>query len=263
MNFLKSTTMTRPNQKEAEHHTLRLLLSALGMLPNCAMDSEAPDHIVCLGGQTVGVEVVAYHSGRTVGATGITRRKVEAEWERFEHSSKKFREQQADLDNVGIVFRFRDVLPNSQERQSFLIEIVDFVRSRQSVFGPEYVVFSRHEFTSPLMLKYLTDIALCVCDRAGWDSNVTAGLLGPLDESIARIVAKKSEKTYRQMPELWLVIQCSHRISETALPINGVDEFRRSANLQASLRNGSFSRVYVLTPMGLFQWDKVGAWQKI
>lgn len=263
-NNLKSTTMTRPIQKQSERDTLRTLFFVLDMPPEISCeDGEAPDFMVQIDDRTIGIEVTMYQSGQIVAATGIQKRKVESEWERFNCSSRFFREEQPDLRNICILFRFKDSVPPSKERQLFLTEILDFIRLRRSELGPQYLVFSRHQFTSPLMMKYLSDLCLCVCEHADWDSNVTAGFLGRFDENVAGIVTKKSVKLYRQATELWLVIQCSGRISETMLPINGADDFNRNVVLRTNLHTGPFSKVYISTAMGWFQWDKVGEWQKI
>jgi len=75
---------------------------------------------------------------------------------------------------------------------------------------------------------------------------------------ISRIIVEKSEKQYRLTDELWLVVQGSQRPSETILAINGVSEFNARPDLQEILAASPFSRVYIFTAMGLFQWGPDG-----
>jgi hypothetical protein len=257
------TMMPLDPKKQYERDTLDALLSVLGLPADtpCQHDDK-PEFIIEINGRTVGIEVTSYQSGQLV--VGKRRREIEAEWEKFDYSSKRFREENSELKDISIIFRFKDLVPSSKERKSFLVEILTFVRAHRRELGPKYSIFSTHQFTSQFMSRYLTDLCLCVSDSAYWDSNVTAGFLGPFVQNLAQIVRRKSKKAkdYRETTELWLVIRCGGRISETGLPMNGADDFNRSGALRASLKACSFSKVYVATAMGWFCWQKLHDWKQ-
>jgi len=115
------------------------------------------------------------------------------------------------------------------------------------------------------MTKYLRDIVANIHKDAEWDSNKTSGFVEHPAPIISRIIADKTilVKTYRKTDEMWLVIERSSRPSETVLPIHGVHELNTEYSLRNNLDNSSFSRVYVFTAMGLFQWDRLGGWQNV
>lgn len=256
--------MARLDQKQYERRTLRALLSILEVPPDTpCQEGEAPDFMVQINSQAIGIEMTRYQSGQVVGAAGIERRSVEAEWEKFIRFSKRFCEEQSELKDVSIIFRFKDVVPPARERQLFLTEIFNFVRLHRDAVGFQYAIFSVHQFTSQLMLKYLTDICLCSSETAHLDSNLMAGKLSPFGDNLAQIVEKKSALHYRPASELWLVIQCSGLITETVLPINGASEFNRSINLQTKLRAGRFSKAYISTAMGWFCWERPTEWRRM
>ncbi len=258
------TDMTRLDQKQYERVTLRTLLSILGIPADTVCEEgETPDFLVQINGESIGIEMTRYQSGQVVAAASIERRAVEAEWERFNCFSKSLREEQPELKKISVIFRFKNVVPPSRERQLFLAEIVNFIRLHQYELGHQYVIFSLHQFVSQLMMKYLTDLCLCISERAHWDSNLTAGKLSPFVGAITRIIREKSTKRYRRAAKLWLVIQCSGLISETALPLNDADEFNRNVALGECLRAGRFARVFISTAMGWFHWDRLSEWKKI
>lgn len=247
--------MTRPTQKDDERSVVLELMSAIRVqLESYPVQGEAPDFMIQVSGLTVGVEVTMYQSGRTV--AGVPKRAVEAEWEALEGASQIFQNEHSELAGIYILFRFKDSVPPRRERGNFFCEILEFIRERGQTIAGEYVDFWCHEFTSPLMIKYLQAIVLRRGERGMWDSNITAGFVDRPAETISRIVAEKSAKAYRPADELWLVIQRSHRPSEMVLPVNGASEFDASLNLQKSLKDSPFSRVYAFTAMGLFQWDR-------
>jgi len=76
--------------------------------------------------------------------------------------------------------------------------------------------------------------------------------------TIPGTVTDKSRRKYRPADELWLAIQCSPRISETLLPIDASD-----FSGVGSLDHGRFSRVFVLTFLGVFQWKRGEGWRKL
>jgi hypothetical protein len=260
--------MTQSTQKQEEREILRELLSATGIRPECSpVEGEKPDFMIQVSGRTVGVEVTMYRSDKTVAVVGkhaVRRRQVESEWESFERSSLGFRREHAELKDVCILFRFRNIVPPRQKYGVFFQEILQFVRSRPQEVGTGYVQLWGPDFGSPLMIEYLEAICLRRCERGEWDSNVTAGFVDRPARTIAKIVAAKGElaKTYRPASELWLVIGHSGRPSEMVLPISGVSELDASPEIQRSLPFSPFSRVYVFTAMGLFKWDKTDdKWQ--
>ena len=59
------------------------------------------------------------------------------------------------------------------------------------------------------------------------------------------------------------MIQCSYRISETLLAINGVDDFNAVPDLLPALQASPFVKAYVLTATGLFQWSTATGWDEI
>jgi hypothetical protein len=260
--------MTRLNQKQKEYEILRALLRATGIRPECLpLKAEKPDFTMLISGRTVGIEVTMYQSGKTVAGVGrraVKRRVVESEWERLEKSSKNFQREHADLKNVYILFRFKNIVPPKKEHDAFFQEILQFVRSRQNAVSAEGAAFWMPDFQSPLMKKYLKDMTLRRCECGEWDSSITAGFVGRPACTISKIVATKtnSAEAYLKADELWLVVGQSGLLSEMVLPINGASELDKCLDLQEGLLSSPFSRVYVFTAMGLFQWDKSeGNWQ--
>jgi hypothetical protein len=82
----------------------------------------------------------------------------------------------------------------------------------------------------------------------------------PFDGDHVNIVVEKSTKAFKATDELWLVVQCSPRPSETTLPVNGVEDFNAVPGLAVRLRASPFAKVYVLTALGLFHWDRSNGW---
>ncbi len=247
--------MTRPRKKQDESEALSELLSATRVeLESQPLESETPDFVIRMSGRTIGVEITMYRSGQAL--AGIPKRAIEAAWEEFETTSQIFRREHPELASIYILFRFKDAIPPRQEHDRFVCEVLECVRCMGYRTGNGCVSLWRGEITSPLMRKYLKDIVLRRCERSEWDSNITAGFVVAPAGIISRIIVEKSEKQYRLTDELWLVVQRSQRPSETILAINGVSEFNASPDLQEILAASPFSRVYIFTAMGLFQWDR-------
>jgi hypothetical protein len=242
--------MTRQSQKESERGTLDVLLSALSMTPDKIDDGEQPDFMLTVCGRTIGVEVRMYQSGTTVGS-GFGQRQVESEWEALQLASREFRAAQADIRNVSVGLMFNDVVPARREHQEFMQEVAAFIRSRVNEITSETRAFWSQQFISPLMKKYLRTLNLRTSEFAEWYSSITAGWVARPDSTLAGIVAEKAAKTYRPSDELWLIVQCSHRISETVLPLEGV-----TALNAISMQSGPFSKIYLLAIGGVFQWDQ-------
>ncbi len=253
--------MTRSTQKQKEREILRQLLSATGIRPDSdPLEGEKPDFMIQISGRTVGVEVVMYQSSKRV--ADFERRAVEAEWERLEDYSRAIRKEHAVFEQMYVLFRFKNLVPPRKEYEEFCQEILRFIRSRQEPVSAEPEVFGISDFTSPLMKKHLKAIGglvLNLCERDEWDSNITAGFVDSHPAcTISKIVAMKTmlAKAYRRTDALWLVIGHSGRLSEMVLPITGTSDFNADPDLQGCLLSSPFSRVFVLTAIGLVQWDK-------
>jgi hypothetical protein len=153
---------------------------------------------------------------------------------------------------------FNDVVPARREHQEFMQEVAAFIRSRVNEITSETRAFWSQQFISPLMKKYLRTLNLRTSEFAEWYSSITAGWVARPDSTLAGIVAEKAAKTYRPSDELWLIVQCSHRISETVLPLEGV-----TALNAISMQSGPFSKIYLLAIGGVFQWDQLTGWTAI
>ena len=249
--------MTRRSQKESERWTLNALLSVLDIWPNEINEGEQPDFMLTVSGRTVGVEVRMYQSGTTAGA-GFGQHQVESEWESLRVTSREFRAAQADTSNVSVGLMFHDVVPAGKEHQAFMQEIAGFIRSRANTITADSTAFWPHEFTSPLMTKYLCTLHLRTCEFSEWYTNITAGWVAKPDSTLANIVSEKAAKTYRPSDELWLLVQCSHRISETVLPFGGVTDLNA-----VPLQSGPFSKIYLLSLYGAFEWELSSGWKTL
>jgi hypothetical protein len=75
------------------------------------------------------------------------------------------------------------------------------------------------------------------------------------DSTLADIISEKAAKTYRPSDDLWLIVQCAHRISETVLPLGGVADLNR-----IPVQSVPFSRIYLLSVHGAFQWERSPGW---
>jgi hypothetical protein len=108
------------------------------------------------------------------------------------------------------------------------------------------------------MKKYLHTLLLNKSEFAEWYSiNINAGwVAGVPDSTLTEIVVEKAAVTYRPSDELWLIIKCSHRISETVIP--NVDDLNAIPT-----EGGPFSKIYLLSLDGLFQWDHLTRWCRV
>jgi hypothetical protein len=251
--------MTRQDQKAAERATLDMLLSALAITPESIVPGEAPDFAVTIRARSIGVEVTMYQTGSIAGA-GIGRRQVESEWEVLEKAARSFQATQPDLRRINVGLMFKSIAPARKEHPAFMAEITDFVRAHAPELTPKDVDFWPLQFTSPLMKKYLRTLIVRTDEYATWYSNITAGWVARPDATLAQIVAEKAAKTYRPTDELWLAIQCSHRISETVLPMEGAADFAAVPELDAALTKAPFAKAYVLAIGGLYEWDRSAGW---
>jgi hypothetical protein len=245
--------MTRQSQKNSERRTVDELLSALGLAPDKIDPTELPDFMLTMDGRTVGVEVTTYQSRTTVGSAGVKRRNVEARWESLQLASREFRTAQPDIRNINVGLMFNNIVPVRGRHQQFMEEITAFIRSQEIRSGRTRF----YKFTSPLMNQYLHTLVLNKNEFAEWYSNINAGwVAGVSDSTLTDIVAEKAALTYRPSDELWLIIQCSYRISETV--ILSVDALNA-----ISMRGGPFSKLYLLALDGVFQWDQLTRWTRV
>jgi hypothetical protein len=252
--------MTRSIQKESEHEALMKLLADIGIKPDSdPTPGETPDFLLSLRGRLVGVELTKYQSGKVVAA--VSQRAIEAAWEEFEKSASSFRLTHADINDFNVHFSFKDRVPSRKEHIAFLQEFSLFVSARQDAIGSEFVEYWIPDFSSMLMQQYLKALVVRRHASGEWDSNLTGGFVDRPATRIATIVKEKTTKGYRVTDELWLAIQYSHRPSEMVLPVTGPSELDACPDLQRNLSSSPFSRVYVCSAMGVFQWfRKSGRW---
>ena len=226
--------MTRPNRKSSERETVDMVLTALGLRPDSdPVAGEAPDFMVSLSGRGVGVEVTMYRSGDTVEGGG-GRRQVESEWDKLKAASDAFRSAHPELRDVNVGLMFHGPVPSRRQHAEFLDEIAAFIRSHRDDLDSSDVEYWPPSFSTPLMRTHLQTLFLRIDRYAVWHSNLVAGFVAtPATSTVADIVADKSRRQFRPADELWLAIQCSIRVSETLLPITGVEDFERVPPLNA------------------------------
>ena len=256
--------MTRTSKKQQELDIVLELLHMTGMrLDSEPEESETPDFMVQVAGRAIGIEVTMFQSGDVIKRAGkgaLRKRLVESEWERLEACGKVFRKRDAEFRNTYILFRFKSVVPPREEYQNFFDEVLQFLRSTPVPAIDEFKIFGIEDFTGPIMKEYLNPVqglALKRSDCGEWDSNLTAGYVADHPATVVSgIVEGKSAKQYRNADELLLVIAQSGRPSEMVLPITGPDAFNENRQLQQGLESSPFSKVYLLTALGLLWWDK-------
>jgi hypothetical protein len=254
--------MTQASQKAVERQTVEMLVSVLALTPDAVEEGETPDWVLSVSGRTVGVEVTMYQSGSTVAAR-FGRRQVESEWEILKRAADTLRAAEPDLRDMNIGLMFRDSAPGRREHAAFLAEIAAFVRAHAHELGATDTDYWPPAFASPLMIKYLRTLCVRRDAFAEWYSSIASGWVGRPDATLAEIVATKAAKTYRHTDELWLAIQCSHRISEIVLPLDGAADFDAVPELTASLRDGPFAKAYVLAVGGIFEWARSSGWKNL
>jgi|SRR5262245_37576352 len=251
--------MTREIQKDAERLVLDSILAALALTPDSKPEvSEAPDFIIQLRGQSIGVEITLQRSGEII--DGIIRRAVESEWELLKASAETFWRQHNDLRavNVGVMFKGR--VPRRGDRHAFIEEVAAVVRQHLATLGPKKQNFCPSA-SFPLMYHYLERLVLRTDPYAEWYSNLSFGYLArPNEGNISAIVEGKSKKEFRPTDKLWLVISCGTRASEMILELDGVEDFRSIVGLDCS----KFDRIFVLTYMGTYEWSSsTGDWRQL
>jgi hypothetical protein len=251
--------MTRPSRKISERQALNAVLAALGLRPDREPDeSEAPDFLIRVFGRSVGVEVTMYRSGATVEGGG-ERRQVESEWDLLKRASDSFRAQHPELRDVNVGLMFIGSVPPRRRHAAFMEEIAAFVREQAEELLSEDLKFWPPSFSTPLMRAHLRTLYLRKGPFAEWYSNLAGGFVARPDHSIAAIVAEKSGRSYHPADELWLVIQCTARISEMISDILGVEDFEAVPSLEPFV----FSRVFVLAFTGAYEWRRGAGWRKL
>jgi len=253
-------TETRRSQKESERRTLDELLSLLNISRDGIEieEGELPDFMLVVSGRTIGIEVTMYQSGTTVGGQ-FGQRQVEGEWEYLQQASREFRAARADISNVSVGLMFNDVAPARKGHRVFMEEIAAFIRSHADTITSDFTAFWSHQFTLPLMRKYLRTLYLRKCDFAEWYTNITAGWVArPPNSALADIVSEKAAKTYRHSDELWLIVQCSNHISEIVLPLGCTVDLNT-----IPVQRRTFSRVYFFSTRGSFEWEQSSGWKAL
>jgi hypothetical protein len=256
--------MTRETQKSDELRTVNTILAALGVRPDQSPESgEAPDFIVQLSGRRIGVEVTMYNSGDVVDGR-YPLRAVESEWDKLKEASDGFRIARPELRDIKVGLMFQGVAPPQKHHAKFMQEIADFVEVHRHELRSEDTNYYPENFSSaPLMREYLQALHVRVCEFATWYSSLIAGFVATAATStIADTVAAKSALKFEPVDELWLAIQCSRRISETMLPLPGADGAADFENVP-SLEDYQFSRVFVVTWTGVYQWKANDSWRKL
>jgi hypothetical protein len=183
---------------------------------------------------------------------GIKRRAAESEWELLKKAAQTFWSQDNDLRvvNVGVMFKGR--VPRRGDHNAFIEEVAAFVRQHLGQLRPEKQNFIPSA-SFPLMYCHLERLVLRTDRYAEWYSNLSFGYLArPNESNISDIVVDKSKKQFRPTDELWLVIHCGTRMSETTLELDGVEDFRSIHGLGRS----KFARVFVLTHTGIYEWSR-------
>jgi hypothetical protein len=250
--------MTRETQKQDESRTLRTILDAIGLRPNSDPEyGEAPDFIIDVAGRRIGIEVTLFNRGTMT--QDVPMRAVESEWERLYETAEKARKKSDDFRNLNVGVMFRDKVPPRKEHTHFIKEVFDFARAHRTRLSNRTMEFWPWDFQSPLLRTYLQTLYLRIDPYAQWFSNVTAGWVGRPDGAISAIVAEKSRKTYRSTDELWLAIQCTHRISETISDLMGVEDYVAVPSFADCI----FSRVFVLTFTGHYEWNSTSGWRAL
>ena len=239
-------------KKEDERRVLCRVLAALGATPESEPQAgEAPDFILQLHGQSVGVEMTTYHSEEVIEGN-VKRRAAESEWESLRAAAQNFWKQQTDVRAVSVGVMFKGLVPHPGEHQDFVQEVATFVRQHFNELKPEHTKFFLNS-SSPLMYRYLERLVLRTDPYGEWYSSFLVGNVArPNDSNIPDIVAAKSKKKFRPTNELWLVIHCGPRMSETTLELDGVEDFRSIVGLDRS----KFDRIFVLTYMGTYEWAR-------
>lgn len=134
--------MTRSEQKAKELRIVQALLEALGTKYELVELAEPPDVVIRMDGQQVGIEVTEYHDP-SLTSQGVTRRTVEAWWDRIRNSAVELRRKNAFLDGLHVYLRFEKLeIPSPKEIDDFVADVADFLEAHRSEISEEWIEFS-------------------------------------------------------------------------------------------------------------------------
>ena len=120
--------MTRKIQRNAERAALDRILAALALTPDSEPEAgEAPDFIIQLRGQSIGVEITLYSSGEIIDGT-VNRRAGKSGWDLLKAAAQEFWSQHDDLRAVNVGVTFKGRVPRPRDYRAFIEEVAAFVR---------------------------------------------------------------------------------------------------------------------------------------
>jgi hypothetical protein len=199
------------------------------------------------------------HNVQQLQRHGRRRRQVESEWDKLQAAARAFCSTRPELRDINVGLMFSGPAPPRRLHADFIKEVAVFIATHRHELRSEDVDYWPPTISTPLMVEYLQVLYLRVDRYAVWYSNLTAGFVAtPATSAVADIVADKSARNFRPADELWLAIQCSTRISETLLPIETND-----FDMVPALDGFRFSRVFVLTYLGVYEWKVGEGWHKL
>ena len=246
-------------QKDIERFYLEEFFKILGITPKSIKPFEAPDFIVNIKDKKIGVEVTEYHSNLK-GEKNVPRRAVEEEWISLQKQIMGEIDNRVELKNkLGIVYFKKLELPRKSEYNIFIKELTEF--SIHAVkFGLEEV---KPDSNHPTLEKYLKKLIVKDVDcYISWDWNYNASFIGLTESDLLRVV-KSKVVNYKdsEMVNLWLLIACGHRLSQT-MPLRIDHKLKSFAQLDSVLQNSKYDNVYILQYVFgvIYEWP---AWRKI
>jgi hypothetical protein len=189
----------------------------------------------------------------------MERRAAESEWDLLKRAADAFVDAHPELRAINVGLMFHGPVPPRRQHAAFIAEIAAFIAARADELQSRDTEYWPQAFSTPLMRAYLRTLYLRLDRHAVWHSNLAGGFVARPDPGIAAIVAEKSCKRFRPADELWLVIQCSPRISEMLSDILGVADYEAVPALEPFV----FSRVFVLAFTGAYQWKRGEGWRRL
>jgi hypothetical protein len=174
--------VTRKIQKDAERPDLDRILAALALTPDSEPEAgEAPDFIIQLRGQSVGVEITLYRSEEIIDGT-VKRRAAESGWDLLKAAAEEFWSQHDDLRAVNVGVTFKGRIPRRGDQDSFIQEVAAFVRQHLAKLQAEKQNFVPSA-SFPLMYQHLERLVLRTGPYAEWYSNLSFGYAPRPNES--------------------------------------------------------------------------------
>lgn len=255
--------MTRSSKKEREKfYAAQWLLRR--RIKARLEDSEHPDFVVRLSGETLGIEIIEYHSGvmRRGGSRG---RQVEAAWEALQDYSDMFRERNLDIDHVDVRLHFKAYrMPPRRLFESFCSGVADLIREATGLIeGVRHTIKMKPEL-HPLLADYLDGIEFFggrYWSHWEWPAYMN-GAIGTSEEELHAVVASKLA-TYRAPSE----IDSSHLVivgggparTRIAAPISA-QHLSTYSMLNEQLNDGPFASVAILC-LRDFIWTRADGWK--